>query len=51
MRAIYCVLLGFVLYYIASHMNNDEHKVLCGVFVLCSFLSLITSIILMIVGI
>ena len=50
MRAICCVLISFVCFYIATNMNADENKGIATIFILCSLLSLLISIVLMIIG-
>jgi len=50
MRAICCVLISFVCFYIATNMNSDKNKGIATIFILCSLLSLLFSIVLMIIG-
>lgn len=49
MRAICCALISFIFYYIANNMNR-KNKSICGMFICCSLLSLIVSIVLMVLG-
>ena len=50
MRAICCALISFVCFYISANMNADENKGIAAVFIFCSLLSLMISVILMILG-
>lgn len=52
MRAIYCILLSFVLFYIAVHIkgNSPTQNIYRGLVVLLSLTAIIVSVLLAILG-